>query len=130
MAALLDGGRHCSSYEGVSRQLLPSVFNAHLRGGLSLLCALAIAVVSTFHVCGWVPQGSSPGEPVVYAASVDAPFGESDVAQEKCHVCAVVSLTVDTDVNATKAIRDVVPVGRLVRLLSVQPQPTDPPPRV
>jgi len=114
----------------VSYRLLSSVINSHLRGGLSILCALAVAVVSTFHVCGWAPAGGSPGEYGVYAASVDTPLGESDVAQEKCHVCAVVSLAVDTDVNVMKAMRDVVPAGRLVRLFSVQPQSTDPPPRV
>lgn len=110
--------------------LLPNLITTRLRGGLKVLCVLAIAVVSTFHVCGWVTAGSSAGGPAVYAASVDTPLGEGDVAQEKCHVCSVVSLADDGKVDVMKASRDVVPAGRLVRLFSVQPQSIDPPPRV
>jgi hypothetical protein len=113
----------------VTHHLLSSVLRSHLRGGLSIFCALAIAVVSTFHVCGWAPVSSSPGEFGVYAASIDTPLGESDIGQEKCHVCAVVSLTVDGNVDAMTAMRDIVPAGRLVRLFSLQPQSTVPPPR-
>ena len=111
------------------QRLFPCVFPWRLKSVLGIVCALAVAVVSTFHVCGFASSRGSLGAPGLYAAAVDAPLGDTDVSPEKCHICAVVSLPVEADMDTARPADSVVPAGRLIRLVSLQPQSTAPPPR-
>ena len=57
-----------------------------------VFCALAVAFVTTFHVCG-IATASAYAPMAVQALESDgAPQDEASLPGEKCHVCATVSL--------------------------------------
>lgn len=99
-----------------------------LAAALRLFCALAIAVVTTFHACN-IATAQTP-EPAFACATAhqDAP-DHADLSGEKCHTCTVVSLpammtvasAVDDSTGSVAApVRD---------LVSFTPRLTSPPPR-
>jgi len=94
-----------------------------------LFCALAVAFVTTFHVCG-IATASTYAPTAVHAPEAEnASQDEASLAGETCHVCATVSLpalTQTADVSLdTIAIRQA-PARDLV---SFQTSLTPPPPR-
>ncbi len=96
---------------------------------LRMFLALTVAIVSTFHVCGYASvQASEP----TFAASVLSSGEPQDAAEmtvEKCHLCAVTSLpALMMSAAAIDAVR-IVPSAEPVRLLSFLPATTAPPPR-
>jgi hypothetical protein len=97
---------------------------------LRVFCALAVAVVTTFHVCGAVSARDIGPSPVVLEVS-DASHqaGDVDVTAEKCHICTVVSLPAILASGATLSVLHVVPAGISADLISFSPPATSPPPR-
>lgn len=56
-----------------------------------LFCVLAVALVTTFHICGIAAAQAS--QPVAISAAADQDVPEqADFSVEKCHICTVVSL--------------------------------------
>jgi hypothetical protein len=97
---------------------------------LRVFCALALAVVTTFHVCGAASARDIGPSPVVHEASdVSHQGGDIDVTAEKCHICTVVSLPAALAGGATLAVLHVVPAGVSPGLISFLPSATSPPPR-
>ena len=97
---------------------------------LRVFCAVALAVVTTFHVCGAVSAQDIGPAPIVYEASdVFHQAGDIDVTAEKCHICTVVSLPAALASGATLAVLHVVPAGVSADLISCSPSATSPPPR-
>ncbi len=95
---------------------------------LRLFCALAIALVTTFHTCGIATAQASEPAFVCATAHQDAP-DHADLSGEKCHTCTVVSLpafltavaTVDESTGSVAApARD---------LISFTPHIVSPPPK-
>jgi hypothetical protein len=98
-----------------------------LAAALRLFCALAIALVTTFHICAnAMAAGSEPT--IVCAADRDVPH-DADLAGEKCHLCTVVSLP--AFLTAASAVDDSPgSVAASVRdLVSFTPRITSPPPK-
>jgi len=94
------------------------------------LCALVVAVVTTFHVCGAASARDIGPSPVVYEASdVSHQAGDIDVTAEKCHICTVVSLPAVLAGGATLPVPYVVPAGAAADLISFSPSATSPPPK-
>ena len=59
---------------------------------LRLFCVLAVAVVTTFHTCGLATAQAS--QPVAICAAAEQDGSEqAGFSVEKCHICAVVSLS-------------------------------------
>lgn len=95
-----------------------------------VFCAVALAVVTTFHVCGAVSARNIGPAPIVHEASdVSHQGGDIDVTAEKCHICTVVSLPAAVAGGATLAALHVVPAGVSPGLISFLPLATSPPPR-
>ena len=95
-----------------------------------VFCAVALAVVTTFHVCGAVSARDIGPAPIVHEASdVSHQGGDIDVTAEKCHICAVVSLPAALAGGATLAVPHVVPAGVSPDLISFLPSASSPPPR-
>jgi len=91
------------------------------------LCALAIATVTTFHVCDAVAARGVDLVTVVQDAS-DKKAGDI-VAVEKCHVCAVVSFFVVVVSLAPEAPTRSIPSGSILHLASFRQPYKGPPPR-
>jgi hypothetical protein len=94
-----------------------------------LFCAFAVAIVTTFHVCGTASARSVGPDPIVVDASNDAVPGDIDITSEQCHVCAVVSLPATEQGAAIPQLPHPVPVSASTILLSFCPSATSPPPR-
>ena len=99
-----------------------------LAAALRLFCALAVAVVTTFHTCG-IATAETAAPTVVYAAAESDAPDQADLSAEKCHICTVVSLpalmTVASAVDGSPgsfaaSVRD---------LVSFTPHITSPPPK-
>jgi len=97
---------------------------------LRVFCAIALAVVTTFHVCGAASARDIGPAPIVYEASgASHQAGDVDVTAEKCHICTVVSLPAILASSATLLVLHVVPAGVSADLISFSPPATSPPPR-
>ena len=98
---------------------------------LRVFCALALAVVTTFHVCGAASARDIGPAPIVHEASdnISHQAGDVDVTAEKCHICTVVSLPAALASGATLAVLHIVPAGLSADLVSFSPSATSPPPR-
>lgn len=95
-----------------------------------LFCAVALAVVTTFHVCGAVSARDVGLAPIVHETSdLSHQGGDIDVTAEKCHICTVVSLPAVVASGATPAVLHVVPAGVSADLASLSPSATSPPPK-
>jgi hypothetical protein len=128
---------------GLLTRVLPLAFTACVSSRISfggvgarmsalfrVFCAVALAVVTTFHVCGAVSARDFGPAPIVHEASdVSHQGGDIDVTAEKCHICTVVSLPAALAGGATLAVRRVVPAGVSPDLISFLPSATSPPPR-
>jgi hypothetical protein len=128
---------------GLLTRVLPLAFTACVSSRISfggvgarmsalfrVFCAVALAVVTTFHVCGAVSARDFGPAPIVHEASdVSHQGGDIDVTAEKCHICTVVSLPAALAGGATLAVRRVVPAGVSPDLISFWPSATSPPPR-
>ncbi len=97
---------------------------------LRVFCAVALAVVTTFHVCGAVSARDLGPAPILHEVS-DASHqaGDIDVTAEKCHICTVVSLPAILASGATPPVLHVVPSGVSAYLVSRSPSATSPPPK-
>ena len=94
-----------------------------------VFCAVALAVVTTFHVCGAVSSPDIGPAPIVHEASdVSHQGGDIDVTAEKCHICTVVSLPAALAGGATLVLH-VVPAGVSPDLISFLASASSPPPR-
>jgi hypothetical protein len=95
-----------------------------------LFCALAVAFVTTFHVCGIATASAEASTAIFAAAANDGPRDESGPpSAEKCHVCATLSLPsllAVTDAPLGKVPVRAAPVRGLV---SFQTPLSPPPPR-
>ena len=95
-----------------------------------VFCVLALAVVTTFHVCSAVSaQDIGPVPIVLEVSDASHQAGDIDVTAEKCHICTVVSLPAVLASGATVAVPHVVPAGVSADLISFSPSATSPPPR-
>ncbi|WP_422034717.1 hypothetical protein [Reyranella sp.] len=94
-----------------------------------LLCALAVAFVTTFHVCGIATAAAYPPTAMQAPETDGASQDEASLPGEKCHICATLSLP------ALMPIEDASPDSIAVRqvpvrnLLSFQNSLAPPPPR-
>jgi hypothetical protein len=95
-----------------------------------VFCALVVATVMTFHVCGAASARDIGPSPIVLEVS-DASHqaGDTDVTAEKCHICTVVSLPAILAGGAALAVAQVVPPGISPDLISFSPSATSPPPK-
>lgn len=113
----------CCSLRPVTRRLPSRLFR--------LFCALAVAFVTTFHVCGIATASAEAPTAILAAAANDAPQDEAGLSSaEKCHVCATVSLPASmaaADASPGKAAAQYAPVRDLV---SFKTSLSPPPPRV
>lgn len=92
-------------------------------------CALAVAFVTTFHVCG-IATASAAAQTAIHApAANDAPQDEGSLPGEKCHVCAMVSLPALTAPAEAAPDRIAVHEALVRDLVSFQASLTPPPPR-
>jgi hypothetical protein len=97
---------------------------------LRVFCALAVAVVTTFHVCGAASaRDIGPSSIVLAVSDASHQAGDVDVTAEKCHICTVVSLPAILASSATLSVLHVVPEGVSADLISFSPSSTSPPPR-
>ena len=103
---------------------------ARVSAQLRVFCDLALAVVTTFHVCGAVSAWDFGPTLIVHEASdVSHQAGDVDVTAEKCHICTVVSLPAALAGGGMVAVVHVVPAGVSADLISFSPSATSPPPR-
>jgi uncharacterized membrane protein YadS len=94
---------------------------------LRLMCAIALAVTATFHVCD-VTAANAVG--LVFAADASDKGKASDVAAvEKCHTCAVVSLPVLAASAASDSPVRGIPSGAILHLAPFREAVIGPPPR-
>lgn len=94
-----------------------------------LFCAVAVAFVTTFHVCGIATASATP--PVALHAPVadDGPSDEGSLPGEKCHVCATVSLPAPTPAEESLPERIAVRQAPARDLVSLHTALALPPPK-
>ena len=94
-----------------------------------VFCALAMAFVTTFHVCNIATASASVPTAIYAAGTDDAQPADAGLSAEKCHICAMVSLPALT--QTAEASPDAVAVRQApVRsLVSFQTSLAPPPPR-
>lgn len=106
----------------MTRQLSSRIFR--------IFCALAVAFVTTFHVCGIATASASAPTAISAVATDDAQPANAGLSAEKCHICAMVSLPALTSI-ADAALSNTDVLDAPVRdLVSFQTRLTPPPPRV
>jgi hypothetical protein len=94
-----------------------------------VFCALAVAFVTTFHVCG-IATASAYAPMAVQALESDgAPQDEASLPGEKCHVCATVSLPALTQAAEASPGAIAVRQAPVRGLVSFQTSLAPPPPR-
>lgn len=94
-----------------------------------VFCALAVAFVTTFHVCG-IATASASAPMTVQAPETDgASQDEASLPSEKCHVCATVSLPALTQAAEASPGTITVRQAPVRDLVSFQPSLASPPPR-
>lgn len=97
---------------------------------LRLVCALMVALVTTFHVCGAASAREiAPVAIVLDVASDDGSTGDIGMTVEKCHFCSVVPLLATTAVSVAPHAPHPVPVAVMAGLLPFSPHADSPPPR-
>ena len=94
---------------------------------LRVLCALALAVVTTFHVCG-ATRGKVV-DVVTLSADMDNGCSTSLKAIEKCHTCALASLPAHLAAAQVAEVGHVIPVGATLQVSAFQQPAIGPPPR-
>ena len=97
---------------------------------LRLLCALMVALVTTFHVCG-VASARETG-PVAVVLDVTGDDGSADdvgMTIEKCHFCSVVPLLATASATVLPHTPHAVPAAVMAGLLPFSPYADSPPPR-
>jgi hypothetical protein len=92
------------------------------------LCALAVAIVTTFHVCDIASARSIDILSEIVAES-DQTNTTDIVAVEKCHVCSAVHLLAAEIPWSVEELVHLVPYGRIEPLTSISQPYTGPPPR-
>lgn len=123
----LTTARRAHDYRDVLRTgFFPST-SLRLKRAVATLCLLTVAVVTTFHVCGFGTTRYASDVTSVYAAVDDTSPSQDRVAVERCHVCTVTA--VPEIVDAARPDRGQVPSPAITRLVSVQPKVTAPPPK-
>ena len=96
---------------------------------LRLVCALMVALVTVFHVCGVASAREiGPVAVVLDVASDDGSAGDVGMTVEKCHFCSVVPLTTAAPSMPLHAPH-VVPVPVMAGILPFSPHADSPPPR-
>lgn len=97
---------------------------------LRLLCALMVALVTMFHVCGTASAREiGPVAIVLDATTDDDSTDDVGMTVEKCHFCSVVPLLATASAIALPHTPHVVPVAVTAGLLPFCQPATSPPPR-
>jgi hypothetical protein len=98
---------------------------------LRLVCAFAVALVTTFHVCDAVEGNAVELVPMAMKTDGDTSKSPSSglAAVEKCHNCAVSSLPVGLPVEPRVALARDVPAGTDLQVSTFQQPTAGPPPR-
>ncbi len=97
---------------------------------LRLVCALMVALVTVFHVCGVASAREiGPVAVVLDVASDDGSAGDVGMTVEKCHFCSVVPLLAMTAPSMPLHAPHVVPVPVMAGILPFSPHADSPPPR-
>ena len=109
------------------RNSRPSLLDRALR----LICAFAVALVTTFHVCD--AANGNVVELVSVSMKTDDDAGKIPssglAAVEKCHTCAVDSLAVSVPAEpGVTVVRDV-PAGTVLHVSTFHQPTVGPPPR-
>lgn len=98
---------------------------------LRLACAVAVALVGTFHVCD--ATGGKVADIVAISAAISDDTDSSRpgdlAAVEKCHVCAVASLPVLPASDHTVTVVRAIPVGPTMQVTPFNQPTAGPPPR-
>lgn len=102
------------------------IFRASERA-LRLLCALAVAIVATFHVCDAAAAGRMADVAIAAPSGDDSPSAPAVV--EKCHLCAVVSLPALMTADAVVSIVRSIPAGTTLHVVAFEQPAIGPPPR-
>jgi hypothetical protein len=98
-----------------------------LRRSLSVLCALTVAMVTTFHVCN--AANGRIVEIVALSAEGDGGCPPSLEAIEKCHTCALASLPVILAAEQVVELVHVIPAGTTLQVTPFSQPTIGPPPR-
>lgn len=97
---------------------------------LRLVCALMVALVTTFHVCGAaLAREIGPIAIVLDVAGDDESAGDIGMTVEKCHFCSAVPLLATAAPTMLPHAPRVVPVAAMTGLLPFSPHVDSPPPR-
>lgn len=126
---MLTSRRWSRSLRTVSARVPLSDIVVRPAGLLRMFCALAVAIVTTFHVCGFAAARDAGPALVVYQASDHAQTGDVEMTAEKCHMCAVASLPATLTFASAHNVLHSVPAGASSDLLPFWPSATSPPPR-
>jgi hypothetical protein len=102
------------------------IFRASDRA-VRLLCALAVAIVATFHVCDAAAAGRTADVVIAAPSGDEAPSAPAVV--EKCHLCAVVSLPALMAADSTVSIVRSIPAGTTLHVAAFEQPAIGPPPR-
>ncbi|TAJ88885.1 hypothetical protein [Reyranella sp.] len=97
---------------------------------LRLLCALMVALVTVFHVCG--TASAREIGPVAVVLDVTGDDGSADdvgMTVEQCHFCSVVPLLATASAIMLPHTPHVVPAAVVAGLLPFSPHADSPPPR-
>jgi hypothetical protein len=94
---------------------------------LRVLCAFAVAITTTFHVCG-ATDGRTVAV-VAVAADTDDSCPPPLKAVEKCHVCALVSLPAILTAEHSVQVARVIPGGTTLQVTPFSQPAIGPPPR-
>lgn len=93
-----------------------------------LLCALAIAIVTTFHVCDMTATRTVEAVPTMSDSSDNGSTNDVMVV-EKCHICAVVSLPAILSGDGYVKIIRSIPPGSTLHVTPFSQPAVGPPPR-
>ena len=98
---------------------------------LRLVCAVAIALVATFHVCNATDGRVADIVSVATATSgdVDGTRPSGLAAVEKCHVCAVASLPALLTAEQAVTVVRTIPAGTTLQVTPFSQPTVGPPPR-
>jgi hypothetical protein len=97
---------------------------------LRLVCALMVALVTVFHVCGTASAREiGPVAVVLDVAGDDGSTGDIGMTVEKCHFCSVVPLLGMASATVLPHTPHLVPVAVMAGLLPFSPHADSPPPR-
>ncbi|HEY4167124.1 MAG TPA: hypothetical protein VGM96_10125 [Reyranella sp.] len=94
---------------------------------LRILCALAVAITTTFHVCG-ATDGRAV-DVVAVAADTDDSCPPPLKAVEKCHICALAFLPAILAPEHNVQVAHVIPDGTTLKVTSFSQPAIGPPPR-